>query len=156
MNVQRLWHYLAVVFIVVGIVGLSIKHIFVDQSKWERVSGQSLFKSLQTEITQVYWQWQQSGRPASIVYRPEHATNGKVINIDSEGRLVFEHTAEGCEEFLSWFVEQKALNYQVQVSTTLYGQSSQREESFVCRFEYASYEYLYDTNTRELKLTQVE
>lgn len=156
MNVQQLWHYLAVIFIVVGVIGLTIKHIFVDQSEWERVSGESLFKSLQTDVTQVYWQWQQSGRPASIVYQPEHATSGKVINMDSEGRIQFAHNAKGCEEFLSWFVEQKALNYRVQVSTTLYGQSSQSEQSFVCQFEYASYVYLYDTNTRELKLTQVE
>lgn len=156
MFTQRLWHYVAVIFIVVGLIGLSIKHIFVDDTKWQQISGQALHLKMQTGLAQIYWQWQKTGRPNQIMYKPENIDEISPIVIDKQGRPEIEQSEQGCKDMLSWFVDQRVLNYQVKVSINKDNNSIGSSKQFSCKFEYAKYVYLYNTSTRQLDFTDAE
>lgn len=152
----RLWHYIAVIFIVVALIGLSIKHIFVGDSKWQQISGQGLHIKMQTGLAQIYWLWQKAGRPQQIEYKPENTDEISKIAMDQQGRPQIEQSEQGCKDMLSWFIDQKALNYQVKVSTTSNEGSIGLSRQFSCKFEYAKYVYLYNTSTRQLDFIDAE
>jgi hypothetical protein len=131
-------------------VSFNVNHMLGDANKWQQVSGQSLYIQMQTGLAQIYWQWQQAGRPQQIDYQPENADKISQIIIDKQGRPQIAQNEKGCEQMLSWFVDQKALNYRVKVSIKHNAGIILVNQDFVCRFEYAKYVYLYNTRTRQL------
>ena len=168
-NSSRLWHYFAVLFIVVAILGLSIKHIFVDANRWEKVSAQSLQEQMQKGLAQIYWHWQQSGRPDVIAYQPENAAEPAIIAMSQQGLPIVAANKKACESMLSWFVTKKAFNNQVKVSTnysdtlnsdttnsdTLKNASTAKGRDIPsvqdsCKFEYAGYVFIYNTSSGAL------
>ena len=151
----RIWHYLAVLFVVVAMLGLNVKDLILNDGKWQQVSAQGLHIKMQTGLAQIYWQWQQAGRPNNIEYHPENVATGNYIALNVAGQPQIEQSVEGCKQMLNWFVDQKVLNNQVKVSTTI-DRGVIAVDGFSCNFEYAGYMFTYNTFTSDLNFYDAE
>ncbi|MBT1451688.1 hypothetical protein KJ365_12420 [Glaciecola sp. XM2] len=115
----KLMHILLCLLVVAVVYSVAVKYLFKDDAKWQQVSLASLAAQMEHGIQQMYWQWQQEGRPSSIVYQPEHAEQAMVIQMNKTGIPVVGNDDKACEIVLSWFVQKAAVNTFVQAKKVI-------------------------------------
>lgn len=152
------------VIVMLILMTMTVKYTFEENTSWQSISAQGLNTKIQTGITQIYWQWQQQGRANTIEYKPANAKQGFVINMSNKGLPELQKSEEGCNEFLSWFVEEKVLSNQIEVTTshiernvtnqvTNDGTKDHVKADYVCQFLYANTLLEYDLKSGHLTFT---
>jgi len=162
MTVGSFGHYISVVMLILILMAFTAKYALDDDASWQKVSAQGLHVKIQTGLSQMYWQWQQQGRANQIEYKPENVKRAFIIDMSNEGVPLVEKNEQGCKTFLSWFIEEKVLNNQLDVTTTYIqettidlptGAKLQREPIYSCHFDYANKILRYDLSTGHFTFT---
>lgn len=162
MRTRKLLGYVSAFTVVFILMALLTKYALHDDANWHDVSGQGLNSKIQTGLTQMYWQWQGNGRANRIEYWPENAEQGFIIEMDAQGLPIVDNDERGCLQFLYWFVDEKLLNKNVNVTTTFIqtqtnvtGAQNKNIENgtAMCQFQYADKFYTYDLNSGQLRFT---
>jgi hypothetical protein len=160
-NIGRNIFAIVVMFILMA---LTAKYAFDENANWQGMSAQGLNVRIQTGITQIYWQWQQQGRAKQIEYRPENVKQAFVINMTNKGLPDVEKNEDGCNEFLSWFVDENVLSNQMEVTTNYSerkvshtaltdGAKELAEPVYSCQFLYANTILEYDLKSGQFTFT---
>ena len=116
MNAFRHWHFAMTALVLTALVILCIRHVFSDETPWRQTIAQGVQQKISLGLEQIYWQWQNEGRPSEILYRPEHVKKAVKIPINQHGRPQFALSLDGCTEFLHWFVQDVALEQLLRVA----------------------------------------
>lgn len=133
-----------------------IKHVLLDDTAWQQTSAQGLKNKLSTGINQVYWQWQDEGRPKQILYQPEHAATAYEIPISPQGRAVFAESEAGCTQFLFWFIDKNILEDHVITSIKKVEGLEPNQASVICEFRLYKFVFIYAAETGELSTMRLE
>jgi len=152
----KLWRFLLVVIVISVLMTVLVKHVVIDDTAWQRTSAMGLKNKLTTGINQIYWQWQEEGRPKKIAYYPEHAANSVEIPISTSGRAIFDATEDGCNRFLYWFIDKNLLEHHVNTSIKKIENRSTKQLSVICEFSLYKFIFLYAAETGELQTIRVE
>nr|WP_136251351.1 hypothetical protein [Ningiella ruwaisensis] len=148
----KMWHVLVTVLVVVAIIGLTVKHIFVSEPQWQQVSAKGLKHKVSIGLEQIYWQWQNEGRPEAILYKPGHASKSVKIPVNADGRPVFSVSQENCLEFLNWFIQDDSLTGLVSLGKTdKQSRDALGQQSAVCRFIIANQGFAYNIQTAQVE-----
>ena len=166
MGSSNLGRFIVAVIVMLILMGLTAKHVLNDNNNatWQNLSAQGLNTKIQTGLTQMYWQWQQEGRAKQIEYRPENVKQTFIINMTNKGLPKIEMNADGCIEFLSWFVDENVLSNQLEVTTTFIernvtkrvlanGNKENAKPVYICQFLYANEIFKYDLATGQFTFT---
>lgn len=153
---RKLWHFGMTAFVVVILMALSISHIFSGDAKWEQASAKGLQQKIGLGLEQIYWQWQNEGRPSEILYRPENATQAVIIKLRKDGKPEFALSHDNCRKFLNWFVQDVSLDQFVNVRVEgsqdpqKTGDSSQTNRR-ACSYTMANHSFAYDLKDAQLR-----
>jgi hypothetical protein len=147
MQSLKIWHFAMTALVVMLLVSLSVKHMFGNEPKWLRVSAKGLQQKISVGLEQIYWQWQNEGRPAEILYQPEHAQHAVAIKIRGDGTPQFEVNSDACSEFLNWFVQDVSIEHFVQINTN--GEAIAQTQQ-ACRYIIANHSFAYHVHTAQL------
>lgn len=147
MSSQRLWHFLAVLGVIGVVFTVGVQRLFFSQSDWQKVSATSLSTQIEKGLTQVRWQWQQDGRPSQLIYSPSNTNETYEIEMMGNGKPKVDASIEGCEKFLSWFVDKETFNKLVNVTTQKVKEVGQTSK--LCQFNYVGYTFTYDITQGE-------
>jgi hypothetical protein len=150
MNSPKLLHLLLCLMVVTLVFSVAVKYLFKDDAKWQQVSAQGLANQMQQGIEQMYWQWQQSGRPASIEYQPEHADHAMMIQMSSTGKPIIGHDEGACKRFLTWFVEDVAIDTFVQTTTIPREEAAEDDRGRGCEFTVAKQVIFYQADSAHI------
>lgn len=174
MIARRSLHFMAVACVVLLLLVAFINSTMQEGSQWQVASEQGLHNKVQTELAQIYWQWQQQGRPEHIIYSPEQAKNmfyqpqGEAIEyriqMSSLGVPIIASTIDGCKEFMTWFVEQNVLQNQIKVSiqrlliTPSETERTAKQDKIqtMCQFKFFNTVYQYNVKSGEFGTTKLE
>jgi len=151
----KLWHLAMTALVIFTLVGLSVKQLFSDDAQWEQVSAKGLQQKIQVGLEQIYWQWQNEGRPSEIVYHPENAQKAVNIAMSADGKPSFELNIDNCEKFLNWFVDDISLDQFISVSIDEHSDaplSEKRTQAKIdaCTYSMANQRFVYHVNEAEL------
>lgn len=113
---QRMWHFLVAIMVVILLMFLFMMRTSSNDVKWQRTSAQGLYNKVQTGLSQVFWLWQQQGRPAYVLYKPQYAAKTYRIDMDNKGIPQIERSAKGCMAILALFVEKDFVENHFKVS----------------------------------------
>lgn len=143
-------------FVVVTLVTLSITQIFSDDAQWEQVSAKGLQQKINVGLEQMYWQWQNEGRPNQIFYRPENTKHAFAIAMRDDGKPQFEVSIANCEKFLNWFVQDVSIDQFVSVSIdgdedTQKGRETARANKSACSYTMANQRFAYNVQDARLQ-----
>jgi len=136
--------------VVVLVFTVAVKYLFEDDAKWQQVSAQSLANQMEQGIKQMYWQWQQEGRPASIEYRPEHAEHAMTIKMSSTGKPIVGNEEDTCNQILTWFVKDVAIGTMIQATTILSDKALKDDRGRGCEFSVAKQVIFYQADTAHI------
>ncbi|MFW8591801.1 hypothetical protein ACOI22_13420 [Glaciecola sp. 2405UD65-10] len=152
----KLWRFLVVLILIAILATVLVSQVTKDDQAWQATLAIGLKNTLSTGITQLYWQWQDKGRPSRIVYQPEHVNTTVEIDVSTSGRALFEPSDEGCATFLYWFVEQEVLENHINTSIKKYEDTDTKNVEVVCEYRLYQFVFLYFAETGELQMTRVE
>ena len=164
MGLDNIGRNVIAVIVMLILMAMTVKYTVEENTGWQNISAQGLNTKIQMGITQIYWQWQQQGRAHKIEYSPENVKKAFVINMTNKGLPELEKSKEGCNEFLSWFVEEKVLSNQIEVTTSYIerkvtnqapndGTKDHTEADYVCQYMYANKFLEYDLKSGQLTFT---
>ncbi len=143
---------------------LTVKNALDENAQWHVISAKGLQTKMQTGLTQIYWQWQQKGRPAQIEFMPENQSSVVLMTMSKQGVPVIEANKAGCEQLLSWFVDEQYRNDQINLTTTFLNRDAVTKlhnhtnnangaSEKICKFEYAQHVFLYHLFTGNLNVS---
>jgi hypothetical protein len=150
MNSPKLLHLLLCFLVVVLVFTVAVKYLFKDDAKWQQVSAQGLALQMQQGIEQMYWQWQQSGRPAYIEYQSEHAEHVMTIQMSSTGKPIMGNDEGACKRILHWFVEDVAIDTFVQTITIPRDEAAEDDRGRGCEFTVAKQVIFYQADSAQI------
>lgn len=165
MGLGNIGRNIIAVIVMLILMAMTVKYTIEENTGWQSISAQGLNTKIQTGITQIYWQWQQQGRAKKIEYRPENVKQAFAINMSNKGLPELRKSKDGCNEFLSWFVEEKVLSNQIEVTTSYIEREVTNqitndgtkkdhvETDYVCQFLYANTLLEYDLKSGHLTFT---
>lgn len=156
--------YFVAVIVMLILMVLTAKYALDKNTNWENTSAQGLKVKIQTGLTQIYWQWQQEGRAKQIEYKPGNVKQGFVLAMTNKGLPELEKNENGCEVFLSWFIDEKVLSNQLEVTTSYIerkvtnqalsdGTKESARTVSSCQFLYANKRFKYDLDTGQFTVT---
>lgn len=138
----KLLQFLLCLLVVVTVFSVAVKHVFDDGTKWQEVTATGLAFKMKQDLAQMYWQWQQEGRPPYIVYQPEHAQSAMKIKMQANGLPMLTKQEGTCKQVLAWFVEDAVIDVFIQVEP-LTGEKSAKNEGMDCQFTIAKQDIFY-------------
>lgn len=150
MNSPKLLHLLLCLIVVTLVFSVAVKYLFKDGARWQQVSAQGLAYHMQQGIEQMYWQWQQSGRPASIEYQPEHTDYAMTIHMSSTGKPLMGNDEGACKRMLTWFVDKVAIDTFIQTRTLTREEAVKESEAKGCEFTVAKQVIFYQAENAQI------
>jgi len=156
----RIWQFCLAIAMILLLMTLTIDKTTAPHNAFNKVSFSGLQVKIETGLQQIYWQWQHQGRPDYIDYPlPGDIVERETIKIATNNQCLalVENSQQGCEEFISWFIDKKLLNKALQMSTTVVRETNELdEESFYCKLEYANRVFMYHPQTGDLRFLDEE
>jgi hypothetical protein len=143
-------HLLLCLMVVCLVFTVAVKYLLKDDAKWQQVSAHSLANQMEHGIKQMYWQWQQEGRPASIEYRPEHVEHAMTINMSSTGKPIVGDENDTCNQILTWFVKDAAIDTMIQATTIPSEDALEDNRGRGCEFTVAKQVIFYQADTAHI------
>lgn len=173
---NKLWHFVAVVMLVAVLIAWLLTTMQKGSERWQKTSVNALVQKIQGDLRQMYWQWQDEGRPHSILYKPQNVERAHLVPMSLKGRPVIARNVNGCMQFMQWFIDQEHINGQLKavfIDTTqrLSEQKSQKvmpsksiqelsknieQNQFICQYELFDFQYEYNADSGEVSTTKLE
>lgn len=114
---QRLFHLMCALGVIIIIMALMMQALTQKEQEWDDVSSLGLSSKMNSTLQQIYWQWQNEGRPGSILYsrgKPNSllSSNSDKIStvklyLSANGVLEIDKDIEGCKQLLELFIGDK-------------------------------------------------
>lgn len=170
---MRLWRYLSALAVIIVLSSVLIIKLTSHKQAWERVSSDGLTHKMQTTLEQIYWQWQNEGRPKELWYVKDVKNPPITLTVNKEGVPVFDASEQGCTEVFQLFIGENYPFERVKVAISILteqplpetkdglknlklslieGDTESRQKLHLCKFEYANRIYFYQLNSGKLTI----
>ncbi|MGQ8366068.1 hypothetical protein [Glaciecola sp. 1036] len=148
---RKLFYGLVVFTLIVILVAYAFWYRVVREQEWQETMANGFEARVNNEISQIYWSWQQQGRPDVIDYVIGESKMTFPIVLTDKGLPLVEVSQEACLAFVSMFLDDQKLKENVKVSTTYLEHSNNKNAIGICHYSILNKVFAYHVETGEFK-----
>lgn len=141
---SRMFQFVIVVAIIFILMGIFVFYLGANEKHYENQFFDNLEAKMNYEVQQIYWYWQQQGRPSLLGYKPKNKTTEMRLKMGLDGDIDIEKNADSCMRFLSGFIEQSRLEQAGLQSATV----TTIDRQMHCRYIFENAEFVFNSQQK--------